>query len=54
MGEIYAEVCDFVRSVAEELKSHGVPVRDLIDAQSFVWLSFGKTAKQEVPLPGPV
>jgi hypothetical protein len=54
MGEIYAEVCNFVQSVAEELKSHDVPVRDLIDAQSFVWLSFGKTAKQELPLPGPV
>lgn len=59
MGEIYEEVCAFVRAVAEGLKDHGVPVRDLIDAQSFIWLSFGEAKKLEPevehgPLPPPV
>ena len=40
MGEIYAEVCGFVQEVADALKAHGVPVADLIDAQSFLWLGF--------------
>ena len=35
------------KSVAAELKTHGVPVRDLIDAQSFVWLSFLDAQKRE-------
>jgi hypothetical protein len=39
-GEAYAEVCGFVASIAQALRAHGVPVRDLIDAQSFVWLRF--------------
>jgi hypothetical protein len=39
-GEAYAEVCGFVASIAEALRAHGVPVRDLIDAQSFIWLRF--------------
>ena len=38
-GTRYVAVCDFVHAVFEELVSQGVPVRDMIDAQSFVWLS---------------
>jgi AAA domain (dynein-related subfamily) len=52
MGEIYAAVCSFVQAVADELKEQGVPVQDLIDAQSFIWLSFG-AAKKEVAEGGP-
>ena len=40
MGEIYAQMCEFVRSVRASLEAYGVPIQDLIDAQSFVWLSF--------------
>ncbi len=40
MGEIYAEVCGFVRAVAACLTAKGAPVQDLIDAQSFLWLSY--------------
>ena len=47
MGEIYAQMCEFVQSVAAELKTHGVPVRDLIDAQSFVWISFLDAQERE-------
>jgi AAA domain (dynein-related subfamily) len=47
MGEIYAEICAFVQAVAEELKEQGVPVQDLIDAQSFIWLSFGDAKKED-------
>jgi hypothetical protein len=57
MGDIYDEVCAFVRAVSEGLKAHEVPVQDLIDAQSFIWLSFGEAKKPEVDpgkLPAPV
>jgi hypothetical protein len=40
VGERYAEVCAFVAAVAEALRVKGVSVRDLIDAQSFIWLRF--------------
>lgn len=49
MGEIYAQVCEFVQAVAAELKAQGDPVRDLIDAQSFIWLGF-EDAKEEEKL----
>jgi len=38
-GRKYAEMCDFVEAVAASLRGQGVPVRDLIDAQSFIWIS---------------
>ena len=34
---MYETICDFVRSVSAELQA-GVPVRDLVDAQSFLFL----------------
>lgn len=40
MGDIYEDVCKFVKSVAGELKKQKVPVKDLIDAQSFIWLKY--------------
>ncbi|HTX07486.1 MAG TPA: AAA family ATPase [Solirubrobacteraceae bacterium] len=49
MGEIYAEMCELVKAVADELKTQGVPVRDLIDAQSFVWIRFYNAKEQEAP-----
>ena len=38
-GKKYEEACDFVTSIYEALKSKGVPVTNMIDAQSFVWIS---------------
>jgi hypothetical protein len=49
MGEIYAQMCDFVQAVAAELQRHRVPVRDLIDAQSFVWIGFNTAKEREKP-----
>lgn len=46
MGDIYGDVCTFVQEVADVLRQHGANVQDLIDAQSFIWLSFLR-AKQE-------
>src|SRR5207249_4481309 len=43
MGDVYEGVCEFVRSVADELKGKGAQAQDLIDAQSFIWLSFGQS-----------
>jgi hypothetical protein len=40
MGDVYEGVCEFILSVADELKAKGIPVQDMIDAQSFVWLSY--------------
>jgi hypothetical protein len=37
-GERYEVMCEFVQSVREELIRLGVPARDMIDAQSFIWL----------------
>jgi MoxR-like ATPase len=37
-GERYEMSCEFVRGVADSLRAHGVAIRDLIDAQSFVYL----------------
>lgn len=47
LGQRYSEMCAFVQAVARELRAHGVPVEDLIDAQSFIWLSFGATDKKD-------
>jgi len=38
-GTRYVGVCDFVHSVFGELATRGIPVKDMIDAQSFIWLS---------------
>ncbi len=40
VGERYSEMCAFVSAVADALRTNNVPVRDLIDAQSFIWLRF--------------
>lgn len=40
LGELYEDVCGFVKSIEQELRERGVPVQDLIDAQSFMWLRF--------------
>lgn len=45
-GRRYAEVCDLVQGVSRALKKEGVPVRDLIDAQSFLFL-LGQPERQE-------
>jgi hypothetical protein len=37
-GARYERICDFVNAVGEALRSSGVPVRDMIDSQSFIWL----------------
>lgn len=50
MGDVYAGVCDFVQAVAAELRRQGVPVRDLIDAQSFIWLSAGASEVEPEPV----
>jgi len=49
-GKKYAAVCEFVQGIADALAAGGVPVADLIDAQSFVWLSFGQSTQ---PTPKP-
>lgn len=38
-GEKYASACEFVAKVRETLLKRGVQARDMIDAQSFIWLS---------------
>jgi MoxR-like ATPase len=59
-GQRYEGVCKLVREVASALTAHGVPVRDLIDAQSFLWLKGKETSvpaspekKSQEPLPRP-
>lgn len=47
LGEKYTEVCEFVRQVGSELMEKGVSVRDLIDAQSFVWTRFQANKEAE-------
>jgi 5-methylcytosine-specific restriction protein B len=37
-GTLYATLCEFVRAVFTDLRQQGAPARDLIDAQSFLWL----------------
>jgi AAA domain (dynein-related subfamily) len=50
LGEIYGEVCEFVQSVADDLRAHDLPVKDLIDAQSLIWIKFRALEK---PTPKP-
>jgi len=38
VGERYAYACAAVTAVGEALRNTGVPVHDLIDAQSFLWI----------------
>jgi len=40
-GKKYEEACDLVASIYEALKRRGVPVTNMIDAQSFIWISNG-------------
>jgi len=40
-GEKYSEACEFIKAVSDRLVADGVPIADLIDAQSFVWISAG-------------
>jgi SpoVK/Ycf46/Vps4 family AAA+-type ATPase len=42
-GERYEGMCEFVRAVATDLSSQGVPIKDLIDAQSFIWRALEDT-----------
>jgi len=51
MGEIYAEMCEFVQAVGAALKAQGAPIQDLIDAQGFLWLSFLAAKQDEEPTP---
>jgi AAA domain (dynein-related subfamily) len=53
MGDIYEAVCHFILSVADELKAKGIPVQDLIDAQSFVWISFQSPPERGPRVPEP-
>ena len=46
-GQVYAEVCEFVASVAETLKKQGVQLVDLIDAQSFIWIKYQEQQKSK-------
>jgi hypothetical protein len=47
VGGRYAEVCAFVASVEKSLRSQGVPVQDLIDAQSLIWIRFRPPANRQ-------
>lgn len=51
LGEVYGQVCEFVQSVAQEFHAKGLPVKDLIDAQSFIWIKFRSTEKPTVQAP---
>ncbi len=44
-GQVYENVCSFVQAVAESLRTNGVPVTDLIYAQSFIWIKFREQSK---------
>jgi MoxR-like ATPase len=48
-GERYERICSFVIEVFDALREAGVPVRDLIDAQSFLWLMRDQAAGMESP-----
>jgi|SRR5580700_8008806 hypothetical protein len=39
-AEVDDDVCTFVRAIGDGLRAHGVPVRDLIDAESFIWVRY--------------
>lgn len=61
-GKRYAEVCELVRMTAQALKERGVPARDLIDAQSFLYIAGREPRVPEIeigkgertpPLPSP-
>jgi 5-methylcytosine-specific restriction protein B len=55
-GSKYATVCDFVLSVKESLLDENLPVEDMIDAQSFLWMRWsmkGPPATEEMPAPEP-
>lgn len=52
-GERYEVICTFVAAVREALSAHGVPVSDLIDAQSFIWLRFEEPSDVPAKPPAP-
>jgi hypothetical protein len=46
-GALYETLCDFVKRVADALEEQGAPVRDLIDAQSFLYLRASATDEED-------
>ena len=54
-GAKYATVCEFVADVKESLLAAALPVEDMIDAQSFLWVRWSMrtatTATEETPTP---
>jgi MoxR-like ATPase len=50
-GEKYQVVRDFVAAVADALRAAGVPVQDLIDAQSFLYMRLERGRTQTPPEP---
>lgn len=52
-GQRYEAVCALVSEVGEGLKAHGVTVRDLIDAQSFLWLKANELESRVEPVSEP-
>jgi 5-methylcytosine-specific restriction protein B len=42
-----------VQSVAQEFQAQGLPIKDLIDAQSFIWIKFRDAEKTTVQAPMP-
>ncbi len=51
-GQRYAEVCALVRKTYQALEDQGVPVRDLIDAQSFLYLIGAGVGREPGPKGG--
>lgn len=49
-GQRYAAICELVADVFSQLKAHGVPVADLIDAQSFLWLRAQEEESKQEPI----
>src|SRR5207248_3331671 len=54
-GTKYTTVCEFVADVKESLVAAALPIEDMIDAQSFLWMRWsrktGTTAAEETPTP---
>lgn len=48
-GKKYADVCALVQQTFRSLQSQNVPVRDLIDAQSFLFIAAGKGPDNSPP-----
>lgn len=52
-GERYAAICRMVMEVFDQLKQHGAPVADLIDAQSFLWMRGEEIEREQQPIAMP-